>query len=153
MNIIVNVSNKINEKITNFFTKPEKKYKVNKQNVSADDRKIIYQKHRRAKVNNHIAYHYYTAKDRQYFKTPKGKRPIKITATEAICIIQYLHTGFSIEDIYEAIDFHHTITIGTLKQWITQYEKGLMDLSLTWICKNHIDNINVDENVIRKNKR
>lgn len=107
--------------------------------------KIIYQKHRKAKVNNHVAYHYYTAQDRRYFKTPRGKRPIKITATEAIVIITYLQHNHSIEDIYESIDFYHDITIGTLKSWITQYNKGLMNLSISWICDNHIEDIRVDK--------
>ncbi len=110
-----------------------------------DEPKIIYQRHRKAKVNNSVAYHYYTAKDRQYFKTPKGKRPIKITAREAIIILNYKSEGFSTSEIYELIDFHHPINIATLESWLRQYEKGLMDLSLSWICDNHVDDISVDK--------
>ena len=59
--------------------------------------------------------------------------------------------GVSINEIYSKMEFYHEIGISTLKQWLKQYDKGLMDVALSWICDNHIDRIDVNKKRLIKN--
>ena len=102
-------------------------------------------KPRRVHENNTTNYHYYTQYDRLYFKTPSGRSPLKITARESVKIVELYKRGVPINDIFNKTEFYHEIGISTLKQWLKQYDKGLMDVALSWICDKHIDGIDVNK--------
>jgi len=108
-------------------------------------------KPRRIHENNTTNYHYYTQYDRLYFKTPSGRSPLRITAKESVRIVELYKRGVSINEIYSKMEFYHEIGISTLKQWLKQYDKGLMDVALSWICDNHIDGIDVNKKRLIKN--
>lgn len=96
-------------------------------------------------VNDNNIYFYYTNHNRLYFKTKQGRRPLKVTAKESVKIVELYKRGSTCEEIYNSIDFYHNIKINTLKHWLIQYDKGLMDIALSWICDNHVDAIDVNK--------
>lgn len=103
---------------------------------------------RRVRVNNHSQYCYYER--RGYFKTKKGKRALKITATEAVDIIDCLQRGYTVDMIYKSREWGHKVSKGTVEQWVRQYHKGLMDLALEFICNRCVDGLVVfKEDVLR----
>ena len=103
---------------------------------------------RRVRVNNHSQYCYYER--RGYFKTKKGKRALKITATEAVDIVDCLQRGYTVDMIYKSHEWTHNISKSTVEQWVRQYHKGLMDLSLEFICNRCVDGLVVfKEDVLR----
>lgn len=106
---------------------------------------------RRKHENNTNIYYYYTQYDRLYFKTQSGRSPLRITARESVRIVELYKRGVPIEDIFSKMEFYHEIGISTLKQWLKQYDKGLMDVALSWICDNHIDGVEVNKKRLIKN--
>ena len=116
-----------------------------KSEPTPSKKKQVRKPKRRKHENNTNIYFYYTQYDRLYFKTPSGRSPLKITARESVRIVELYKRDIPINDIYIKMDFYHEIGISTLKQWLKQYDKGLMDVALSWICDNHIDGIDVNK--------
>ena len=108
-------------------------------------------KPKRRHTNDTNIYYYYTQYDRLYFKTQSGRSPLRITAKESVRIVELYKRGEDIIEIFTKMDFYHEIGISTLKQWLKQYDKGLMDVALSWICDNHIDGIDVNKKRLIKN--
>ena len=116
-----------------------------KSEPTPSKKKQVRKPKRRKHENNTNIYFYYTQYDRLYFKTHSGRSPLKINARESVRIGELYKRDISINDIYIKMDFYHEIGISTLKQWLKQYDKGLMDVALSWICDNHIDGIDVNK--------
>ncbi len=93
----------------------------------------------RCKVNTNNIYYYYTNRSKCYFKTPRGRRPIKLTASEGLRIITLKKRGFSIDEIYDAYAWYYDVNVSTLKNWLDKYNLGLMDIALDWIITNDIE--------------
>ena len=82
-----------------------------------------------------LKYHYMI--DKEVFRLPwKSGKGIRITADEAIQIIQYTKQGKTISEIYNLIDFKHDINMSTVENWIKKYDEGLMDMALNFILDN-----------------
>ncbi|MDO5849281.1 MAG: hypothetical protein Q4P18_07085 [Methanobrevibacter sp.] len=102
-------------------------------------------KRKASKTNVRHIYLYFTAFDKRYFKTRKGKNGIPVTASEALIIVSSCRKGIPKKEIYNKIDWEHEISEYSFYNWIRKYNAGLMDIALAWICDNHVDDICVNK--------
>lgn len=82
---------------------------------------------------------YYYNQQYDYFYLPNTQgRNLCITASEAFQIIHLKNAGYSIKDIFEAINWTWGSSVNTVSCWYNRYQDGKMDLALNFIIKNHI---------------
>lgn len=74
-----------------------------------------------------------------YFKTPKGRKRILLTGSEALDIIPLIKEGKGARSIWNHMqgDFYHEeVTLTTLKTFIRRYKQGKLNDAIKMYCEN-----------------